>query len=366
MPAEISAPNHSASVPAMPQGLIYLLADDLTGACDAGVAFLAAGREVRVWLGDKPRFAAAESVQAVNTASRALDPVRAAEAVAQAAALIETGPDTIVFKKIDSAARGPIAAELLAARQTLGARAILFAPGFPATGRTVNNGILEIRDAAGQHARVNLRELFDDSNAGAIALLSHASELTAALDAARTILVCDSATQQDLSALAIAAKPVTGLLYAGSAGLARALAHTYGVHSQASPLPAASRTLLIAGTPHPVTTLQLEQLENVSRLSQYLQVLRIDCEPADAARIHAAFQAFDPQALILTGGDTAQFAGQALGAHSILLKGEFTAGIPHGILQGGEAHGRIVVTKSGGFGTPSALTDIIERFAGEA
>ncbi len=366
MPAEISTSSQIPSISTARLGRIYLLADDLTGCCDAGAAFLAAGHEVRVWLGAKPSFTASESVQAINTASRGLPPDKAEEAVTRAASAVKAGADTIFFKKIDSAARGPIAAELLAAQRVLGTRVILFAPGFPATGRTVRDGILEVRDASGQDSKVALRELFPAEMSGAIALVSNGDDLASAIDSGRTILLCDSVTQEELNALARAARPFNGLLYTGSAGLARAMASLDGTKAQRTELPSAVRTLLITGTPHPVTKLQLDQLESAAHLRKNVQILRIACEAGDGAKIRDTFNQFDPQALILTGGDTALLAGQALGAHSILLKGEFTSGIPWGILQGGEAQGRIVVTKSGGFGSPSALNDLIEHFAGEA
>lgn len=377
MPAETSTPSHSSPAPAAQTARVCLMADDLTGACDASAAFLAAGHSVRVWLGEKALFAAPESVQAVNTASRGLQVDEAAEAVARAAAAIDASADTILFKKIDSAARGPIAAELSAAQRALGSRAILFAPGFPAMGRTVRNGVLEIRDISGQNSSVALSELFPAAMRDALAFVSHADGLAATIesgiesgiDSGRAILICDSATQDELNALARAAQPFTGLLYAGSGGLARAIAGRVVTGFDPANMPpvpraCASRTLVIAGTPHPVTKLQLEQLESAARLSQNVQVLRVDCENGDAVKIREAFHAFDPEALILTGGDTALFAGHALGAHSILLKGEFAAGIPCGVLQGGEAHGRIVVTKSGGFGLPSTLNDLIEHLSG--
>jgi uncharacterized protein YgbK (DUF1537 family) len=374
MPIETSTPSHSLPAPAAPPTRVCLLADDLTGACDAGAAFLTAGYSVRVWLGEKALFAASESVQAVNTASRGLPVDEAAEAVARAAAAIEAGADTILFKKIDSAARGPIAAELTAAQRALGAKmgsgAILFALGFPAMGRTVRNGVLEIRDASGQNSSVVLNELFPASMRDALVFVSHADELGAAIASGRTVLICDSATQDELNALARAAQSFAGLLYAGSGGLACAVAGTVAGFDQAkmphAPRACASRTLVIAGTPHAVTKLQLEQLESNARQSRNAQVLRVECKEGDAAKIREAFHALSPDALILTGGDTALFAGQALGAHSILLKGEFAAGIPFGILQGGEAQGRMVVTKSGGFGLPSTLSDLIEHLSGAA
>ena len=63
------------SVPPLPERVYertYIVADDLTGACDSAAAFLRAGLAVRVWLGDKALFPASEPVQAFNTDSRAL------------------------------------------------------------------------------------------------------------------------------------------------------------------------------------------------------------------------------------------------------------------------------------------------------
>ena len=366
MPAEISTPSSFPLAPATRLGRICLLADDLTGACDASAAFLAMGRTVRVWLDGNPSLVANESVQAFNTASRALPAEQASEAVERAAGGIEIDADTLIFKKIDSAARGPIAAELLAAHKRLGTRAIVFAPGFPAMGRTVRDGVLEARDASGQDSKVALGDLFPAEMNRAIALVRTGDELAAALDSGHTILMCDSATQEDLNALARAALPFAGLLYAGSAGLAHAIASQGEAHAPPEPLPTSLRTLVIAGTPHPVTALQLERLANAAHLSKHMHLLRIECKNEDGAEIRAVFRAYEPDALVLTGGDTALFSAKTLGAHSILLKGEFTAGIPWGMIQGGEAQDRIVVTKSGGFGSPSALYDLIEHFAGAA
>jgi uncharacterized protein YgbK (DUF1537 family) len=121
---------------------------------------------------------------------------------------------------------------------------------------------------------------------------------------------------------------------------------------------------VIAGTSHPVTNLQLAMLEQAAR--EDVQILRLECRVTDEAKIRAAFASFDPEALILTGGDTAQFAAEALGAHSILLHGEFAPGIPWGRLQGGAAEGRIAVTKSGGFGSATALNEVVAKLSGAA
>jgi uncharacterized protein YgbK (DUF1537 family) len=67
---------------------------------------------------------------------------------------------------------------------------------------------------------------------------------------------------------------------------------------------------------------------------------------------------------VLTGGDTALLALRALGVHSLVLRGEFAAGIPWAVAQGGLAQDRIIVTKSGGFGTATALNQILYALSG--
>jgi len=359
----LAHPDHPA-LAAAPGRLVRLLADDLTGACDAGAAFLKAGYSVRVWLGPTALFPAPEPAQAFHTASRSLPAEEAANAVSRAAASLQSGPGTVLFKKVDSAGRGPLAAEVLAAQQALGTRAILLAPAFPAAGRTVCNGMLQIRDECGQDRLVDLREFFAADMREAIAVVSESSGIEAAIEGGARVLICDSATQDDLCALARAAESLQGVLYAGSAGLAQAIAGLHPVPAQPLPTAAAARTLVVAGSEHPVTARQLAVLEQAVQMRNDVQMLRIACQSGDDAMVRAVFGALEPEALILTGGDTAQLAAEALGAHSIRLCGEFAPGIPWGRLQGGAAEGRIVVTKSGGFGSPTALYDVIMKLSG--
>ncbi|MGA2889507.1 MAG: four-carbon acid sugar kinase family protein [Terracidiphilus sp.] len=342
---------------------IYLFADDLTGATDAAAAFLSAGHSVRVWTGVMASTTASESVQAFNTASRRLAPEAAALAVFRAATGLSRESDALFFKKIDSAARGPLAAELLAAQRALGAQAVILAPSFPAAGRTVNNGILEIQDVSGQLTRHELASLFPIETRHLHASISRPDQLASALASGKSILLCDAVTQADLEALAQAAANLPGLLYAGSAGLAQAIASLDPACELLQPFPASARTLVVAGTPHPVTKLQLDHLAAGHPAAQ---VLRVRFEAGDDALIRNQFNRYDPQALILTGGDTALLAARALNAHSFILHGEFAPGIPWGIVEGGRAQGRIVITKSGGFGTPITLNRILDTLAGQA
>lgn len=345
-------------------GRIVLLADDLTGACDAAAAFLRSGRSVRVWFGSSVQFSAPESVQAFNTNSRALSPSQAARVVSRAATALGSDPNSLFFKKVDSAARGPFAAEVLAAHRALSTRAVLLAPAFPAAGRTVRDGVLEIHDGAGEPKEIPLANLFPLTSRSHIGQVSSPSELEPMLKADRTILLCDSTTQADLEALVRAAQDLSGLLYAGSAGLAQALAGLNQMQLPTAFIPQAPQTLLIVGSPHPVTKLQLENFDQ-DRFAG-VQLLQIGHRFRAAARIRAAFRSSAPQAIILTGGETALLAVQALEAHSFILQGEVSPGIPWGLVQGGAAHGCVVVTKSGGFGAPTAFNDILAAIRGPA
>jgi D-threonate/D-erythronate kinase len=184
------------------------------------------------------------------------------------------------------------------------------------------------------------------------------------LESGKTILICDSATQADLDSLARAAQELPGLLYVGSAGLAHALASFHVVRQPPLLVPPAERTLIVAGSPHPVTKLQLQSLD-LDRFGG-VRVLHMRFPLAARSRIRSAFHSHTPQALILTGGETAMLAVHALDAHSFILQGELAPGIPWGLVQGGDAHGCVVVTKSGGFGAPTAFNDMIIALQGQA
>ena len=85
-----------------------MLADDLTGACDAGLQFVRAGYRARVRLAMPGAQPQPGQVLIWDTETRNCPPEKAT-------ALLETGLDIvgqiaaeIVYKKVDSTLRGPI------------------------------------------------------------------------------------------------------------------------------------------------------------------------------------------------------------------------------------------------------------------
>jgi uncharacterized protein YgbK (DUF1537 family) len=362
MPALETQPADTASHPTPAPPRVLLIADDLTGACDAAAAFLGEST-VRVWLGAIGDNDTLDAVQAFNTDSRNMPPEAAARAVADCAAQHPTG--ALLFKKIDSAGRGPIAAELLAAQQAFGTDLILFTPSFPTLGRIVSDGILHVYPASGLGTRLPLRTLFPLVERSSIAVVTQPGALADAAASGKRIAICDAETDDDLAALVTAAEALPQrILYAGSAGLAHALAETRrSTQTKPYTIPPAANTLLIVGTQHPVTQLQLAHLKQ-HQPSAIPHIIR--AETADSAGILARFDESNPDTLILTGGDTALLTLRTLGARSIALRGEIAPGVPWGIIDGGLAHNRIVITKSGGFGASDALTHILTTLSGNA
>ncbi|HEX9201665.1 MAG TPA: four-carbon acid sugar kinase family protein [Acidobacteriaceae bacterium] len=358
---------------------IVIVADDLTGACDSGVAFLASGRSVRVVLdptsfdtdikGNAKAVGRADVV-AFTTETRNLTEQQASARVADyTTALTFAQHQSLIFKKIDSAARGHFGAETVAALEASGAALALVTPAFPQAERTVHSGILSVRDCSGQDTRISLRDQFPAVDPAQIDVL-HASpgaNLQLGLDRAIAngvrILLCDADTQEDLERLADAGSQLRQrILWAGSAGLARALAKALPAQRSDTGHPAIQREgriLLFSGTPHPVTSLQLSYLREHSA-SLALTISLIDQESPSKREIHAAFDEEPVAALILTGGDTAYFVLRSLDASSIVLAGEIAPGIPWGFVEGGAADGCVVVTKSGGFGSRDALVEACE------
>ena len=365
---EITAQSLS-SAPSRPQ--ILLLADDLTGACDSAAAFLRHGHTARVLLTPNPE--APETVWVRHTASRDLSPTAAARAVTHAAHTLPTTP--LIFKKVDSAGRGNIAAELLAAQKAFAADIILLAPSFPAAGRIVRCGILQITDIASQNTNVCLAALFPEQHHHRIGKAATPAELATLIAIGKDILLCDAATDSDLKAIAeAAAKLPARILWAGSAGLANALAalHPANPPHEQPRSPQTGSALVVAGTTHNVTQLQLQHLLTAPHITpidltsdpidgRAHNVLQIPCVKGDSARIRTLWQRLSPKptALILTGGDTAALVLHALDAEAIILHGELSPGIPWGTIQSGLAHNCTVVTKSGGFGTETSLTDAV-------
>ena len=383
---------------------VTIIADDLSGACDAGALFAGRG-PVGVFVAPElpdARWLAA----AVDTESRALPPATAAERVRRAVDGLQArlGGGRI-FKKLDSTVRGPVAAEIWALMGASGATTALVCPAFPAQGRTVRDGVLSVfgqpahespagRDPDYPGPTSDLVEILSSPSGRPVSLLplpvsllplkevrGPIEELARALVMRTGLVVADAEVDQDLDALARAAMDLPGVLLAGSAGLAGAAARAWGFAAPAPPTPAPGGWLIVAGSRHPATRAQVDALEASGLAGARLDSAR---EP-DLAKVVAALRAgkpaflsintglegaaldiaarlagaakrvlaeVSPALLVLTGGDTARAVMRALAARRLELTGAPSSGLALGRLVVDSTLMIPILTKAGGFGTP--------------
>src|SRR5262245_48636564 len=122
---------------------LTVLADDLTGACDAGALF--AGKApvpATVWPHPCPREA---DVRVMDLETRGASTAEASR-ITRAAAEDCTGHT--LFIKIDSTLRGPIGAAIDAVLDATAAPGAVLCPAFPAQGRVVVDRVLFVHGLA--------------------------------------------------------------------------------------------------------------------------------------------------------------------------------------------------------------------------
>ncbi len=346
---------------------VTIVADDLTGACDAGTLF--AGKSpvpVAVW----PDPPVAAPVSVVDTESRDLEAAEATRRVRRAIGPGARAGASVWFKKIDSTLRGHAGAELAALLRATGVASALVCPAFPAQGRSVVDRQLFVNGEPRASVVDRLRPEVDrplawiplgDVRTGGVALTARVMRL------AGMIAVADAETDADLDALVGAALALEAPpLLAGSAGLARALAERLGLLAGPASLPT-GRWLIVAGSLSPSTRRQIAEARRAGlRVLATPDAGRGDAATAatevgaEAARLLAA-EPFD--LVCVTGGETAVALYRALGATRLDLVGAPQPGLALGWLGMPGRADLAMLTKAGGFG-PSNLFVSLAREAG--
>ena len=335
-----------------------LIADDLTGACDAAVHFARRGYRTHVHLDSHGEEA---SVLAISADSRHLSAAEIRQVMDDLAQQLPVDRARILFKKIDSTLRGNVGAEIAAALAAFGCEAAVITPAYPAMGRTVESGYLRVGAAEAIDLAARLRSQGLQSCAHV-----QPGAVSAAIEAGARFISVDATCDRDLDTIAslgLASK--RRILWSGSAGLASALARTLPWGGPPGPRPAprpASSVLFCIGSDHPVTVEQLRRLMALGR-SEYV-VLNLSVRQTSVERVRdlVGNAAGAATALVLSGGDTASLVCRALGVRRIQLEDEIVPGIPWGYLSGGAFDQARVATKSGGFGAPHALIQVADFF----
>jgi uncharacterized protein YgbK (DUF1537 family) len=297
-----------------------LVADDLTGACDSAVPFLAAGRVVVSFWPCLPLRDAA--CLAITTESRAEPPEIAYERSRDALRMLKEAGCDVIYRKVDSQLRGNVVEDLRGALAEWDGSCLL-APALPEEGRTTINGVQ--RWSGGE---ADLRRMLDD----------------AAVD---RVIVRDAATADDLARIAVEVAATPGVMPAGTAGLAAQLPGAFGFENRPTQTsPGCLRPAAVVGTPAAAT-----QASVASERGKTVVTLGPGETPP-------ALDEYD--CLLLTGGETASRVLRGLGVEALELTGEAQPRIPIARCLGGRRDGLVVALKAGAFGGPGSIAVALE------
>jgi len=264
--------------------LFGVIADDFTGACDAGVQFRKRGLETVV-LADVERLGDLQrelDLVVIDTESRDVSPETAYGKVRHALRELKKISAQLVYKKIDSTLRGNLGAELDATIDELRVEAVIVAPSFPAHNRTTVDGHLLVHNTPLERTEfardaVNpLKESFipkllgrqTKRGIGHIGLRKVRSgvhplecEIRRLVKQGYQIVVVDAETDEDLAR--IAGTVDSSVLPCGSAGLAE---HIAGL------MTSRTRLLVVSGSMNSATLGQIAEVEKSGRA----KVLELD------------------------------------------------------------------------------------------
>lgn len=392
---------------------LTILADDLSGAADCGVQAARWGMPTVVRLAPPGAAVGACGPEVAALAwdldTRVGDATAAAARTAAAAGCVAANER--LYVKLDSSLRGHVGTTLDAALEATGARLALVAPALPGQGRTTVDGRHCVRGARPQ----NLPGLLAAQSRHQVAALPldaiRAGDALQTLDALEGpgpwIVACDAEQQEDLERIARElAEPLRDAVWAGSAGLAAALAEIVaGAAPRTPPAPfpvTDGPVLVVAGSIADETLAQVDLLLDTApmgvvavtaaslaaggeragaeteraaaALASLLMaggdaILHVVGEVPQAAGsciahalgtiVREASDPVPPAGLVLTGGETARAVCDALGVDELELLGEVEPGIPLSVAlitrPPGATASSPVVTKAGAFGGPESL-----------
>jgi len=388
---------------------VVVIADDFTGANDAGVSLALSGKKVSVAF--QTPFTGDTDALVINSDSRSLRASEAAEKLARFAAEIDAAKWLV--KKIDSTLRGNPGAEVEALLRLSGQRQAIIAPAFPAAGRTTQNGVCLVKGVPVTETEFASDPKTPVRHAHIAAVLAEQTglksvvvtpaQLAAALEGDAQLLIVDAQSDDELDQIVSAAfASIERPLLVGSAGLCDALARRLATPRQllaiiGSMSEIAQQQIQLIRS-HPDVSTVLIDINDVfnGALAGYQQQIaaalaagqhcvvhtcadtqarhRIDalCQQRGLSRAAlgetiSAFlgeltrnvlESHNPAVLYVSGGDVAMAVARALNAQGFAIRGQVAQCVPFGRFLGCRWQGP-VMTKAGGFGTESTLLEVL-------
>jgi uncharacterized protein YgbK (DUF1537 family) len=220
-----------------------VIADDLTGASDAGLPFAKRGLRTTVWLDFSSELREMRSdVVVFDTDVRSVAAPDALVRMNSLLASLDPPVPSRIIKKMDSTLRGNLGPELRALLDAMPDAVAIVCPAFPKQGRTCRDGMVYVhgvRVDATDFARDPVSPVRDARVAAQLdapaALLTLAAlrvgtpHVNEEIERARRhgirIVVADAETDDDLHTLATLANERDDILWAGSSGLLEYLAN---------------------------------------------------------------------------------------------------------------------------------------------
>jgi len=338
-----------------PRYEVGILADDLTSAADGAAPFVQRG--VSAWIGRKCLPSQDCAMVAIDSGSRSLPVTRAAEVTSRLTR--ELASCVILYKTVDSTLRGHVRAELEACYAASGRTGLVFAPAFPAAGRTTVAGI-QLVDGVPVAETAYGRDPVHPAHHSALAKLVPGS-------ITNTILF-DASTQEELDARVAAIPDPESILWVGSPGMAIALARRL---RPAAPVATdmsyeAGRVLVAVGSANTRSHRQADRLADMDGVA----LMRTPRSPetdsagllrrlANAAAAQLRTSEFD--ALIATGGETMEAILDRLGIEAFEMLHELEPGFPLGRARLDDGRLLLIASKAGGFGDDDSLRRAVAR-----
>lgn len=385
---------------------LLCIADDLTGACDAGALLSSRGIPCVLLCehaGMMPNLENPVRAVVVNTDSRHVAPAEAARRVR--AAIESTAPlaPRWVFKKTDSTLRGNPGCEIEAAALARGARNVWFVPAYPSAGRTVRDGVLCVDGVPVADSAFGSDPRSPVGQSRLARALSAQSRLTV-LDGARAydppecdaeaeaqIVAPDATCEQDMRTAAANAYRRKAMC-AGSVGFLAAMLDMWRLRGESCAVVTASGPVVVAcGSLNPVSRAQVAwavrngmhlvvSAEHVSDSS--IQTVRelvmsgqdvavatnasLDVAGESALRalactVKAGLEGSGrADAVVMAlGGETAQRVFSELGIATVIPRGVVADGVSVVEPLCADVNVSLIVTKSGGFGHNSIIGDLL-------
>lgn len=286
--------------------MIYVIADDLTGATDTGVQFSKQGYNTQVIIASEFDFQKIphseklfkeSDVLVIDTETREADSSTARHQIHTILKNIPLSKGDIIYKKVDSTLRGNIGAELDECLKALNKDICLFTPSFPSNKRITVEGYLIVQDqplglseyytgnlepeeasyipsllkseTGFPIGRIDLKQVIQ----GKQVILRTIREL---YRSGKRILVVDAINDTQLGEILKSSAEFTGsILYSGSAGLANALSELYNGarHTGVAARQTRKPVLVVSGSMSSITQGQIKHvLKNIELCTIHIDV----------------------------------------------------------------------------------------------